>query len=132
MLVSPKLPALDSRPKLMPLNPGSHLLSVHSIFERVASKTHISLDPFFSPRHLHISSMPSSPVLRPAKRPLVPIYPRVLEEEKSVKFVKARTNEPKHRQVLRAMKDIRTYLPPVLVTRGEVTQEQRRRVLSFS
>ena len=77
-------------------------------------------------------SMPSSPVLRPAKHPLVPIYPAVLEEEKRVKFVKTRGSEPKHRQVLRAMKDIRTYLPPVLVTRGEVAQEQRKRVLSFS
>lgn len=132
MLASPKLPALDSRHKLMPLSPGSHLLSDHNIFERVASKTHISLDPFFSPRHLNIASMPSSPALRPAKRPLIPIYPRILEEEKSVKFAKARGNEPKHRQVLRAMKDIRTYLPPVLATREEVTQKQRRRVLSFS
>lgn len=133
MLASPKLPPLNPTKSQSLLSPAAQRRSIRHIRDCVALKEHISLDHFFSPQHSPVSSLPSSPVLRPAKRQLRPIDPSVLQAGTlDTRILVGRAKESKHRQVLRALKDIRTYLPPVLLGNLEEARGQRQRFLSFS
>ena len=133
MLDPPKLPPLNSPKQQLLLSPAAQRRSIRYIRDCVALKEHISLDRFFSPQHSHISSLQSSPALRPTKLQAKPIYPSVLQDGKvDARILVGRTKESKRHQVLRALKDIRTYLPPVMLVRPEEGRGQRQRFLSLS